>query len=134
MGMVAGTAAIVFCLSAASAAEADKKHPKELHGYWAVQKITIDGKEDGGNQGDYLVLRADGTYRNIKRGRKPEGPWEVNAENKLVMKVKDLVILKADWKIEGDKLTLTGESEGAKLVIEYKKTALEKDPKAADEK
>jgi hypothetical protein len=115
---------------------ADKRRPQELHGYWAVQTVTVNGKdESGGEEGSFLIIRANGTYRVAKRGRKPEGSWEVNAENKLVLNMGDKPLMTATWSVKGDHLTLSfDERDNLKPVIKYVRKKLDKEPKAPDEK
>jgi hypothetical protein len=117
----------------AGAGDEKKNRPAELQAYWAVQSVTVDGKEDGGEKGSYLIIRADGTYRSVKKGRKPEGSWSVDADNKLVLKVGERVIMRSDWQRDGDRLTLSFEDRGAKVQIKYSKAVLDKEPKAPDE-
>ena len=127
------TTVFATCLIPEGVVQAEPNRPAELQGYWLTKSVVVNGKQDGGEEGSYLIIRADGTYRIAKKGRKPEGSWQVNTNNELVLKIRDQVILRSDWRRDGNLLTLSYEDRGAKIVLKYSKAVLEKEPKAPDE-
>jgi len=108
-------------------------YPTELSGYWAIQSVSINGNVDKGEKGSYLIFRKDGTFRIAKRGKKPEGTWDVSEENKLVLKHREKLFLEIDWCVKNTELTLSYMQGNARVVLKYLKEVHETEPKAPDE-
>ena len=122
-------AATLVCVTFVSNASGEAiSRPVELEGYWELQSVTVDDEEDTGEQGSYLILRAGGSFRIVKRGRKPEGIWGVGKDNKLLLIVGNQTVMRTAWFLEGDDLTLSYEKEGSKVEIRYLKVNLENEP------
>jgi len=111
-----------------------KRARKELPGYWAVKRVTKDGKVQGGNMDTYLHIRPDGTFRTAGRGKKTQGLWRVDVDGKAVFSVGDKAIMQSVWSRDGDRLTLSFEDRGARVEIKYAKAKPPAGPKTPDEK
>lgn len=108
-----------------------------LPGIWKLEIATVNGKDQPVQDNDpsYLVIRADKTFRIIKKGRKPEGTWALNSEGQLVMNLADGQSITQEIKRQqGEKLELTTKDEdGDLLTALYGRTSLIEEPKAVDE-
>ena len=111
-----------------SAKDKEKKE-NVLVGYWEIQKITVDGKEDGGGAGAYWIFRENGTFKIVKRGRNSEGKWSVNPERRLLMEIEGKSMLDGVWKREKDTLVIQAELGNSKVVFSFVKRALKAEPK-----
>ncbi len=124
--ILAGLATMVMFMSGVSMAGAHDAG--SLHGYWEVQKVLVDGNEDGGEVGAYWIFRDDGTFKIVKRGRKPEGSWSVS-EDRLLLEVSGIRMLDGVWRIEGERLVIEATQASKKLVFLFMKRALASEPK-----
>ena len=118
--------------SSTKKSETKPKVSSSLVGYWEVQSVTANGKPDQNEKGGFLILRANGTFRMAKRGRKPAGKWEVKGE-KLLLTVTGKPTMPTDWKLTGDELTLDATQGKNRVILKYRRVKLDKEPKAPDE-
>ena len=58
--------------------------PESLVRIWEVTELAVNGERDGGEEGGYWILREDGSFSIIKRGRKTDGNWEIDAEKSIL--------------------------------------------------
>lgn len=109
---------------------------QQLPGIWIVENVMMDGKAEAVHADDpnYLVIRADKTFRLIKKGRKPEGTWKLDAEGQLAMDSTNDESKTAKIKRQsGDKLELTIDDKGIVVLLRYGRSGLTEEPKAIDE-
>jgi len=125
-----GLVAALLTLTAGLHAE-DAPSAEKLAGIWEVQAVSVNGEPQGGNDGSYLVLRDDGTFRIIKRGQKPTGKWRVE-EGSLVLEGDDGVSMRGEVELADDELTFTVVEGGETIELAYKRTDLEEEPPASD--
>lgn len=113
---------------------ADKKASDEkvLHGIWEHRKFSINGTEEKAERGNYLILRKDGTFKIVKRGRKSEGKWSVKPNHQLLFDSTENGHKKgfqATWTIKKETLTLKIiPSKYAVVLIELIKSDLKTEP------
>jgi len=125
-----GLVAALLTLTAGLHAE-DAPTAETLAGIWAMQSVSVNGEPQGGNDGSYLVLRDDGTFRIIKRGQKPTGKWRVE-EGSLVLEGDDGYTMRGDVELADDELTFTVVEGGDTVELTYERTELEEAPPAPD--
>lgn len=109
---------------------------QQLLGIWIVESISFDGMAQSVRDDDpsYLILRADKTFRIVKKGRKPSGTWELDSEGRLVMNATNDESQTAEIRRQpGDKLEMLMEDDGSMVKVQYGRTDLTEEPKAVDE-
>lgn len=109
---------------------------QQLPGIWLVENASIDGKVESVRDEDpnYLVIRADKTYRIVKKGKKREGTWTLDSKGGFVMNATAGESRTAEMKRQpGDKLELTVDDDGRVVMLRYARTGLTVEPKAVDE-
>jgi len=82
---------------------------QQLLGIWKVEGISLDGTAQPvrDEEPSYLIIRADKTFRIVKKGRKPSGTWELNSDGRLVMNATNDESKTAEIRRQpGDKLEL----------------------------
>ena len=99
-----------------------------LIGYWEVQNITVGGVEDKGEAGAYWIFRKDGSFKIIKRGRKPDGKWATELENKLSLEIHGQPKLEGTWEIDKETLTFKADQGGNILIFTFIKRYLKEEP------
>lgn len=106
-----------------------------LPGIWKLEKAWTNEKPDPVREDDpsYFVFREDGSFRIIKKGRKPDGTWTLSEEGQLVLNMKDGPRMTTEKFFVADQLQMTLKEGSNTLRAEYVRTGLKEEPKAADE-
>jgi hypothetical protein len=107
----------------------------QLVGIWILEKASVDGKPEPVTPDDpsYLVVRADKTFQIIKKGQKPVGKWEFDSKGQFVMKTSKKTMSSQVRRQPGDRLELEFIEDGSKVLAQYSRTNLTKEPKAVDQ-
>jgi hypothetical protein len=105
-----------------------------LHGIWIVENAEIDGQSEPVRKDDpsYIILRADKTFRIVKKGQKTSGIWSLESLDQLILKADETVTAQVA-RPAGDKLELTILEGGQVFKLRYARTNLTEEPQAADE-
>lgn len=122
------TSLCLLCLVIYASAEEENKEEHALTGIWEVQKITVDKKEDGGEAGAYWIFRADGTFKIVKRGRKPEGKWTLTPGNRLTLTIEGKAILDGARTVKKETLVIQAKQGEDILEFTFVKRDLKEEP------
>jgi len=105
-------------------------------GYWEVQKVIVDKKEDSGESGQIWIFRKDGTFKFIKLGIDriyPEGFWKTYSKDSIQFDFKEKNIEKVQknngqWSVSNDSLTIKITENKEKIQIFLLKLNLKVEP------
>ena len=114
-------------LASISAAE-EQLSTHVLTGYWEVQGMTVNGKEDRGEAGAYWIFRQNGTFKIVKRGRKPEGKWTSTSNSRLTLEVGGRNMLDGKFRTDNGNLFIEAKQGSAILVFRFRKRVLAVEP------
>lgn len=106
---------------------------QQVVGIWKAEsaKIGINVETASDDDPNFLILRADKTFRIIKKGQTRDGTFKLDAGSTMVMTDKGGDSKTAQLaRPVGDKLSLTLEESGQKTQVLYSRSNLTKEPKA----